>query len=231
MDAGQPVLGSVQACREEGAGSPCVSSRKVIPSQPLARAWHSCLYENEAHAASWQGCAQNSGRAPPCGAGKGERSDACPLITQTGSCKLASFAVGKVGKSSPEDSPGETVSREKCFPAALPQVCLPASGRSLACPRTWWHRLSSQLRSAASNPPSQSMDSFELSSKNAFRCLVHDRELWVVWWCFGEILYAISVKMSLSSQGVLVSSPHHIPPFSVGVEPWLLGIHFWVNPF
>lgn len=71
---GQPMLGCVQACREEGAGSPCVSSRKVLPSQLLARAWHSCLYENKAHTASWQGCAHNSSRAPLCEAGKGEKS-------------------------------------------------------------------------------------------------------------------------------------------------------------
>lgn len=175
---GQPMLGCVQACREEGAGSPCVSSRKVLPSQLLARAWHSCLYENKAHTASWQGCAHNSSRSPLCEAGKGEKSDTCPLITQTGNHELASSAVGQVVKSSPEDSPGEAVR------SVFQQLCHRSASLHQEGP---WHApghggTASLLSSGSSQQsPSQIMASVELSSKNA-RCMTENYGL------FGGVL-------------------------------------------
>lgn len=138
--------------------TPCV----LQESSPNPSCWHSCLDENKAHTASWQGCAHNSSRAPLCEAGKGEKSDTCPLVTQAGNRELASSAVGQVVKSSPEDSPGEAVR------SVFQQLCHRSASLHQEGPwRAPGHGGTASLLSSGSSQqsPSQIMASIELSSK------------------------------------------------------------------
>lgn len=178
MGAGAAHAGLCAGMQGGGCRLTLCILQESSPIQLLARAWHSCLYENKAHTASWQGCAHNSSRSPLCEAGKGEKSDTCPLITQTGNRELASSAVGQVVKSSPEDSPGEAVR------SVFQQLCHRSASLHQEGP---WHApghggTASLLSSGSSQQsPSQIMASVELSSKNA-RCMTENYGL------FGGVL-------------------------------------------